>query len=533
MARGIVVATFSVALLLAACGGGQGDPQTSPTPAGSPAPGNGSNGDGRGGTLTVGLAGEFSSLDPNYQMIVPSQSLYEVLFERLVRVNPLTSEIEPALATEWTQVDENTWEFTIREGVEFHNGATFTVQDAVGTIQRIMDEETPGTIKSRIANVESVEAVDDRTLRITTASPDVVFLGNIGEVRMYPFDYYEEVGQEGFNAEPIGTGPYRLVSWDRGGAVTVEAFDDYWGDPPLLDQVVFRTIPEALGRVAALEAGEIDIAYNISPDEAARLEQEDFIAASVPNGQGTGVQLFGRPGTGDPLLDPRVRQALNYAIDKEAIVENIMLGYTAVLNGTVVGPDAFGYNPDLDPWPYDPDRARELLAEAGYPDGFTIDFDAGVENYTKGQEVAEAVVAQLAEVGVTANLQVLEWTVYVEKLARTYDSAPLTYVGWNYYPVMDADFAIRHFVSSSPYFTENNEMEVSPEMDELYAQQKTEFDRDARISILHEFMAEMREEAQMIYLFQSPLINGVSPRVQGYQPTPNDLIDIRGVTVTD
>lgn len=478
-------------------------------------------------TLTVGLGGEFASMNPNYNYVVVTASVYEAMFEHLVRTDPFSGKATPELATAWKQVSPLVWEFTIREGVKFHNGDTMTADDVASTFNRIIAEKQVSSIKNRILSFDKAEIVDAKTVRITTKTPEVLLLGLVGEVWVYPKKYYETLGNDGFSEKPVGTGQYKFVEWQKGGAITLEANRDYWGDKPKIDKLVARPYPDTTTRLAALEAGEIDIAYNIYPDDAKRLEAQGKVAASVPNGQGTGINLLWLPPRAtNPLAKKLVRQALNYAVDKDTIVKNILLGYSKKLDGQVLGPDAFGFNPSVQAYPYDPEKAKALLREAGYPNGFTIEFESAAANYAKAKEVSENVVDQLAKVGVTAKLTMLEWNVYIDRALRNVNSAPMTYVGWNYYPVMDADFAIRHFITSSPYKLHSN-----PKMDELYLASKAEADRSKREKILQEFNALMREEAPMLFLFQSPLIYGVNPRVKGFKPTPDDRIHFVGISV--
>lgn len=469
------------------------------------------------GVLRVGLSGDFASMDPNHNFVVVAQSIYRAVWEKLVFVDTLDgAKLKPLLATSWKQVDLNTWEFTLRDGVKFSNGEPFNADSAVDSISRMMQDQQ-ATYYTRLQTLSGVQALNAQTIRVTTKQPDVLTVQNVQEVLMYPKAYYASVGRNGFNDKPIGTGRYMLEKWDKGGTMTLVANPNYWGDKARVDRIEFRPIPEAATRVAALLAGEIDIAYNINPDDAEQIKKKGFVAPSVPNGQGTGIQYFPLHADAGPIKDKRVRQALNYAVDKDSIVKDIMLGYTRVLDGQVLGPDCFGYNPDLKPYPYDQAKAKQLLADAGYANGFSVNFESAAANYTKAQEVSENVVSQLAKVGVKANLKMLQWDVYVGKILQTLDSAPLTYSGWNYYPVMDANFAIQHFRTSSPFKVFSNS-----QMDALYDSETQEFDRTKREQIIKQFESVARDEATMLFLFQSPLIYGANPRVDGFRPTPDD-----------
>lgn len=482
------------------------------------------------GVLTVGLSAQsFETMDGLASGVTVSQGIYEAMYDHLVKVDTLNGgELLPELATEWAQVDDVTWDFTLREGVTFWDGEPFNAETAVHSLRLVLDDPA-NWLQSRIGGFASVEAVDDRTLRVVTSAPDVLTVGNISQIPMYPKAYYESVGASGFAKAPMGTGPFKFESWTDDIDVTLVRNDDYWGDVPAFDKVIFKPLPEPANRLSALLAGEIDLAYNLNIDDTTVLEQRGFLPVPAPVGQGTGINLLylGDQDPENPMSNKLVRQAMNYAVDKDAIVENILLSSTRALQGQLVGPDCFGFNPDIEAYPFDQDRARELLAEAGYPDGFTIDFESSAENYSKAREVSENLVAQLAEVGITVNLSMLEWNLYLDKLLEA-TGAPMFYVGWNYYPVMDANFAIQHFLSDSIFKLAANE-----EMDAIYAEETNEFDRDRREGLLKDFMAVMREEAPFLFLFQSPLLYGLNPRVTGFPPTADDHPHVDAVALQD
>jgi peptide/nickel transport system substrate-binding protein len=514
------VAVVGAASLVAACAPGTIGSQSSPLPP-SKSP---------KGTLTVGLAGQsFEAMNPVKIGVTNSGAIYEALWDRLLAVDTLDGgKITPQLATAWKQIDPLTWEFALRKDVKFHNGEAFDASSAEFSLRLAMDDpKSSGYV--RVAGVDKVIVVDPLTLRIVTKAPDVLTVGNVSTIQMYPKAYYTQVGEAGFTKKPVGAGPYKFDNWDDGVTVVLTKYDGYWGDKVAVDRIIFKPIPEPSTRLSALLAGEIDLAYNVNTDDAKVLQSKGFLAVAAPVGQGTGLSLvyLGAQDRNNPMSKREVRQALNYAVDKDAIVDDILLGSTRVLKGQVVGPDGFGHNPSLTPYPYDPNKAKQLLTAAGYPNGFTIDFDSAGANYAKAKEVSENVVAQLAKVGVTAKLNMLEWSNYLDKLLGA-KSAPLFYVGWNYYPVMDAQFAVQHFQTSSRY-----KMASNTRMDDLFKQQANEFDREKRQKILHEFMATMREEAPMLFLFQSPLLYGINPRVQGFQPTADDRPRVRGLSLRD
>lgn len=468
------------------------------------------------GTLTVGLAVEPASLDRNFAESAPGFSIYPTIFEYLVKVEPKSGRLEPMLATSWRVVSPTTWEFVLRRGVRFHNGEVFDADSVKMTVETVLT--TPAVVRSRIRFVERVEVVDRFTVRFITSEPFALLPQGLSQVAMYPPNYYKEKGQGYFSTNPVGTGKFRMAQWHKGNLMILEANGDYWGtDKARVRNLIFRPIVETATRLAALERGEIDIAVNVPPDEVKRLEALDLRVASTPIGQAMMVQIKPVPGT--PLADKRVRQAMNYAVDKDSIVKNIMLGFTRPLDGQPVGRDAFGYSPRLKPYPFDLERAKRLLAEAGYPNGFSVKFQSSSGRYLKHREASEAVAGQLPRAGIRVEFEVIEWGTFSRSVLQTLEAGPLFYIGWNYFPVMDADFVAQHFATDSPFKLFSN-----TKIDELFQKQRRTFDPKERQAILQELMAVIREEAPAIFLFQSPDIFAYRPRVVGFEPTPDNAI---------
>jgi peptide/nickel transport system substrate-binding protein len=482
------------------------------------------------GVLTVGLAGAtFQSLDMLGNMKTNAHAIYRLLFEPLVVVDPTSrGELVPGLATSWKQIDEVTWEFAIRDGVKFHNGEALDAECAVASI-KVAQGDPKNFLHARVGDFKTVTAVDARTLRVVTTQPNALTPANISQIPIYPREYYKSAGPEGFTLKPIGSGPFKFVSWPSQVDVTLDRFDGYWGEPSKYRTAVFKPINDPATRLASLLAGEIDLAYNLNLDDKKVIQGRGFKAVSSPVGQGAGINLLhlGSQPKDTPVANKQVRQALNYAVDKDAIVKNLLLGSTEVLRGQVLGSDCFGFDSSLEPYPYDPAKARELLAEAGYPDGFSIDLQVCPSNYAKAGEVSQSVAAQLEKVGVRAKIQQLELNVFLDKLVNA-TSSPMLYVGWNYYPVLDANFALQNFLGASALKLFDNER-----FDALFAAQTAESDEDKRLDGIHECLAIMRDEAPMIFLHQSPLLYGVNPRVKGFQRTSDNVPDVRLVTLQE
>lgn len=482
-----------------------------------------------GGTLTIGIGGYPQSVNPNLQRSAPGYTLHRAMLDTLTVADSRQGGVlGPGLAVSWELVDDTTWQFKLREGVTWHDGTPFTADDVVATIDLVLNGEPPAQYRNRISDATGAEAVDELTVNITSEAPSATLPAGLSDIYIHQAKQIEEGGNDALNDMPVGTGQFMLAEKEEGVSVTLRRYDGYWGEPALLDEVIFRALPEDATRVAALETGEVDIAYNVPPDDADRLHALDTIdIASVPIGQSMLIQFAltaGQIPEDSPLQDPLVRQALNYAVDKQAIIDNVLLGYTEALPGQLVADDGIGFNPNLEPYPYDPERARELLAEAGYPDGFEFTLHTAEGRYVKQREIPEAIAGQLAEVGVTANLDLREWAALItaagERTLETY------YIGWNYFPVMDGDFVVQHYVCDGIYGLMCNE-----EYDELFAEQRQETDPEARLELLQRMQEILHEEAPAIFLFQAPDIFGVSSRVHGFEPTPDNVIDLRTISV--
>ncbi len=477
-------------------------------------------------TVTVGLGGETDSLD----MITaaggggtPRQTVF-MIFDTLIRVDPLTGQLEPRLATSWRMVNPTTYLFVLRRGVRFHNGEEFDAESVKFTIGLVIDPKIPSYLKSRLVFVERVDVVDRYTVRIVTSQPDVLLPASIADVPMYPARYYQQVGTRGFSTQPVGTGPFKFSRWEKGVRIMFERNADYWGKKPSLERIIVRPFVESATRLAALQAGEIDIAVNVPPDDANRLAQRGFRIAWAPIALSTVLGFNTKPES--PLRDRRVRLAMNYAIDKEAIVKRILLGFGRVLNGQLVGPDAFGYDPKLTAYPYDPNRAKQLLAQAGFPNGFSITMENSEGRYVKSREIGEALVGQLAQVGIKVDMQVLDFATLTRKLLFDHTVAPLYYVGWVYFPSLDADAVLRHYATSSPFMIWSN-----PAYDALFTRQRGELDRRKRVAFIQQASAVLREDVPGVFLFQAPGIFALSQRVKSFRPTADEIIDYTTISV--
>ncbi len=363
--------------------------------------------------LVVGQAADVSTLDPQLSTVANDIFVTFNLFDNLIfRDRDLN--LQPMLATEWTQVDDLTWEFTLREGVTFHNGEPFGADDVEFTIERTYDPAAETRVATVFTTVEDVIPVDDLTVQFKTKAPDPLLPGRLAFYggQILPKDYFNEVGADQFGQAPVGTGPVSFVERVPDERLVLARNDDYWGEPIAVERVIFRPIPETAARIGALEAGEVDIITRVPPDQVERVQALENARAEqvLYNGLYVLVLNTNRP----PLDNQLVRQALALAIDREAIVEELWGGQGEVPTGPAIE-GQFAFNPDLPPLPYDPDRARELLEEAGY-NGEPVVFETtSGSSVANDQAMAEAIAAMWEDVGVTVEIQVIESSVRAQK----------------------------------------------------------------------------------------------------------------------
>jgi peptide/nickel transport system substrate-binding protein len=482
-------------------------------------------------TLRIGLGGDAPGFNVLEIQTAPLVTVYRALWDPWIENDfapdgRLLGDI-PMLATAWEVIDEDrlTWQFKLREGATFDNGEPWNAEAAAWNVNYLAKSETSVTnFRSRMQGVfESVEVVDEYTLNLKTTQPFVIAPMTFKDIMCVPPGYFQEVGAEEFARNPVGIGQYKFAEWNPAEQIVLERNPNYWGGQATFDTVIFKPYTEDSTRLAALEAGEIDLAYNVPPDDAQRLIDQGLGVSWIPLGQG--MNLTEKLTIDSPLTDKRVRQAMNYALNVDSLVNDIMLGYAQKLNGQIVGPSATGYNPDLRPYPYDPEKAKQLLTEAGYPDGFTIDFDTSQGRYSKQQEVSEWMVSEYAKVGITLNMHLFEWGALSDKMYSD-QAAPTFYTGRNWFPMMDDESCLNMFECG-----DRRKQMCEPEFEKMMAAQRATFDIEERKQILRDIHAWLHDYAPIVWLFEAPDIFGYTPRLQNFVPTPDNSVNLRGVTL--
>lgn len=381
--------------------------------------------------LMIGLRAGPDSIDPHWSTLGSQAEALRHVFDTLVDADE-TVQLKPGLAVSWTALDDTTWEFKLREGVSFHDGTPFTAEDVKFSIERIPAVTGPMPMTLYTKYVESVEIVDDYTLRIKTKGMAPSLPNDFTRLFVVPSETGMEAGNEEFNSgeKAIGTGPYKFVSWQPKGDLVLQRNDDYWGDAPAWQKVTRREIPDDAARVAALKSRQVDMINYVPATDYLAMQNDSSldtfvsdsiyilnIAPSVKDEEPQPIKVNGQPIDGNPLQDLRVRKALDLAINRDVLVRVVLEGLGTPAN-QLMPEGFFGYSANIPAPEYDIDQAKSLLAEAGYPDGFEIDFTCTNNRVPGDAVVCEALAQMWSRLGLTVNAQALNGTVYFPAAQR-------------------------------------------------------------------------------------------------------------------
>ncbi|HEX7040428.1 MAG TPA: ABC transporter substrate-binding protein [Trueperaceae bacterium] len=461
----------------------------------------------RGGSIVVAITAEPPGWDPSASTSqeIP-RVVYDNVLQGLVRFDG-DGQIVPALATSWETSDDGlTWTFQLREGVKFHDGSDFDAADVVEKFERAADPDSGHTNHQYYEAIESVEAIGDHEVAFHLSRPNSSLLYNLAR----PDSVINPSGKaETQRTQPIGTGPFVFAEYVPGSHVRLERFEDYWEEGlPYLDSAEFRIISDPNARFAALQAGDIDmIGVALLPEQFQQVLANPDLKAT--QGSGTAEITLALNNAREPFDDPRVRQAITHAIDKQAIVQGAMFGLGTVI-GTHMSP-AESYYVDLtDTYPYDPERARQLLAEAGYPDGFTVRFELP-EPYNIERRTGEVIAQQLEQVGIDVELSVVEWATWLERifLGGDYD---MTIIGHS------EPRDINVYANPDYYYHYDN-----PRIGELLAEAEEATSQEEATAKYQEIARIIAEDAVNVWVFSSPYLVAAKRDVYGFwtdQPTP-------------
>ncbi|WP_280771128.1 glutathione ABC transporter substrate-binding protein [Salipaludibacillus daqingensis] len=487
-----------------------------------------------GNDLIIATLSDAEALDPHGSNDVPSSTIQTNIYETLLSQNEDT-ELEPLLATDWEAVEDNVWEFTLREDVTFHDGSEFNADVVKANFDRVLDEDVASPRSFLYNMIEEVIVVDDYTVQFQTEFPFAPLPAHIahsgggimsGEIIDADYEAMEDGGQPGdyINENPIGTGFFKFESWNPGDEVVLTKNEDYWGEQVKVDSVTFKVVPEDLTRVGELETGAAHIIFPVSPSDKARIENTDGI--DVYEQESLSLSYIGFNMEKEPFDDVKVRQAISMAINKDDLIEGVMEGTATPAVGPI-GEQVFGFTDEVEGLPYDPEEAKELLAEAGYEDGFSTTI--WTNDSRERMDVAELVQAQLAEIGVEVEIEVLEWGAYLDNTAE--GEHDMFILGW-VTVTADADYGMYAlFHSDNQGSPGNRSFMANDELDDLLDQAREEADPDTREQLYKEAMEILVEEAPMSYLYHTTYLVGLRDEVQGFWKHPNGLYQLQDVTI--
>ena len=480
------------------------------------------------GVLIVGQVAEPQALDPAAVTAVNDFRILMNVYDGLVRYASGTLEVEPALATDWDISDDGTvYTFTLREGVTFHDGSPFDAEAVVFNFERMLNDDHPYhdtgpfPLAFFFSAVESVEAVDDMTVRFTLNAPYAPFLSNLA----YPTGLIvspQAVMDQGaeFGRNPSGTGPFRFVEWRSNEAVVIEANPDYWDGAPELEAVVFRPITDANTRVAEMLSGGIDLMVEVPPVALSEFQGDAFNIVEQAGPHVWFLILNMREG---PFTDQLVRQAANYAINKTALVEEVLEGTAAVAAGPTPPAFAWAYNEELEPYPYDPDRARELLAEAGVENpSITFYVTEGGSGMLDPVAMGTAIQADLEAVGFDVTIETYEWNTFLGRVNPGLEGeADMAEMAWM---TNDPD-TLPYLALRTDAFPDaggfNSGYYSNPEVDALLEEARTATSQDRRAELYREMQAIVQEDAPWVFVANWVQNAVTSDRVENFSLEPS------------
>lgn len=482
--------------------------------------------------VVIGPATGPTTLDPQNHRESTTSTVLIHFYDGLVARNA-NMEVVPRIAKSVNNPDPTTWEFSLREGVEFSNGEEFNAETVRYNLMRVSGQlEGAETlpIQDQYTAIDTVDVVDDYTARVNLKHPDPLFLETQAGLLYVPRQYTEENGFEALNDNPVGTGPYELEEWTQDEQLVQTARSDYFRGEPAIGTVTWQPMPESSSRLAALLDGSVDLIRSANPTSAEKVENsENATLKSVRSARSAALWMNLEqeiPDRDDSLFygEPKLRKAVNYAVDVDSIIENILQGFGFRSNGWAPSEQFVGYNPNVEPYAYDPDQARQLLEEAGYGDGFEARLLVPRERYFKGVAASEAIATQLGDVGIDVELNAVEFGQFAEQTGN-HVMPEFMFAAWgnSTFNALDAYIPLVKSDSIFSWLPDSNQQEWVKTVDEKITQASQTSNRDKLNSLLQELEMLMHEHAPFVFLFQYEDLYGVNTELQ-WEPRSDEMM---------
>ena len=482
-------------------------------------------------TVVIAQGTDAVTLDPHDVTDSPTATVVSHMYETLFELQP-NGDIVPHLATGYeVSADGTVWTIDLRDDVMFHNGVPMTAEIVKGSFDRFLDPDNAFTFRFLLDRITDVAVTGEHQIQFTLSTPFAPLLAHLthNTTAVVLPSYVAEQG-EAFGEEAIGTGPFEFGSWDRGTRIDMETNDSYWGDVPQIDGVAFLAVPENTTRMALVESGEAHVAVRVPPQDIARLNAADGITVENVSSLRTIYMYFNH--TMEPFTDVRVRQAFNYAVNNEEIAE-FVLGGAVRPSDAAIAPGIFGYTP-VGGYEYDPERARELLAEAGFPDGLETTLYSPTGRYLQDIQITEAIQSQLAEVGIDATIETLEWSAYLDLTRQPAgeNEVPVALLGWGTV-TGDADYGLYALFHTSQHVPDgsNRAFYSNPEVDALLDEARVNTNPDEREALYAEALEIINADAPWLFLHSETQLVAVNDAVNGLVIHPTERVLAWNVTV--
>lgn len=514
----LLVVLFIVSIVLAACSGGESASAPKDTEGSSEGKSSSSIGD---KTFTYASTSDVVGLSPILMNDSPSANVTEQVYEQLFQRNVETMEIEPKLAESYETPDENTWVIKLKEGIKFHDGTPFNAEAVKYTFDKLRDPATAAPRASLLEPVDTINVLDEYTVEIKTKYPYGAFLASLSHTNAAIVSPTADQKQD-LMKEPVGTGPFKFVSWTPGDQIVLEANEDYWGGAPDLKKVVYKVVPEISTAISMLQTGEVQFIDNLPTEQIKRIESLDNV--NIEKMEGSPVYFLAFNQLREVNQDPEFREAVASAMDRDAFVSK--LNGLGVRSDSVIGPKVFGYDASEDKagTPYDLEKAKSLVEKNGYGNKPIKLLTANRSNYIL---MAEIVQAQLTEAGFNVQIESMEWATFLDAaLAGDYD---LTFLSWSNVTGDGSELFYPNFHSDN-IGSSNRAQYSNPAFDKLVEESRTTVDQDERKALLDKANRLMMDENAVVVMYHGVVTAALDKAYTGLELDPNGKWYLKNIT---